>query len=458
MASNVSRPLARSVKARMFSAAAAQAEPAAASVDREQKFKHKKLSNGLVVATVESASPVSRLAVVAKAGSRFESGDNLGISHVLRQAAKLRTANMSQLAITRATQDLGADITCEGTREYVYYKSSVNRNFVPNAVELLKEITTKQAFRRWEVEDLQHDPNGLKLELAILNSQPHIRAIELLHSAAFRNSLGRSLYCPDFMVGGFSNLQLQDYCEKNLSSGRLALVGVGVDSAVLEALGESFAPHAGAQGEADAKAVYYGGEERHNVGGELSYVAMALAGPSVGSPDLLASEVLKYHLGVGPAVKYSDGVTGSSLLAKASAKATSAPHFVSSLSANYSDGGLFGFSAVAHSSQIDQVVKAAANQLKSSLSADISEQDVAKAKNQLKASIAMQFENQDSLLSWVGEQALSGDKIITPQEVYSMVDSITAADVNKAAKTIAASKPSLASAGNTSNVSYVDQL
>ena len=54
-------------------------------------------------------------------------------------------------------------------------------------------------------------------------------------------------------------VQLQDYCEKNLSSGRLALVGVGVDSAVLEALGESFAPHAGAQGEADAKAVYYGG-------------------------------------------------------------------------------------------------------------------------------------------------------------------------------------------------------
>ena len=50
---------------------------------------------------------------------------------------------------------------------------------------------------------------------------------------------------------------------------------------------------------------------------------------SVGSADLLASEVLKYHLGVGPAVKYSDGATGSSLLAKASAKATSAPHFVS---------------------------------------------------------------------------------------------------------------------------------
>jgi len=457
MASKVSRPLARSVKARMFSAAAAQAEPAAAPIDREQKFTHKKLSNGLIVATVESASPVSRLAVVAKAGSRFESGDNLGISHVLRQAARLRTANMSQLAITRATQDLGGDITCEGTREYVYYKSSVNRNFVPNAVDLLNEITTKQAFRRWEVEDLQSDPNGLKLELAMLNSQPHIRAIELLHQAAFRNTLGRSLYCPDFMVGGFSNLQLQEYCDKNFSSGRLALVGVGVDSAVLEALGESFAPHA-SSGEADAKAVYYGGEERHNVGGELSYVAMALAGPSVGSADLLASEVLKYHLGVGPAVKYSDGATGSSLLAKASAKATSAPHFVSSLSANYSDGGLFGFSAVAHSSQIDQVVKAAANQLKSSLSADISEQDVAKAKNQLKASVAMQLENQDSLLSWVGEQALLGDKIMTPQDVYNMVDNITAADVNKVAKTIAASKPSLASAGNTNSVPYVDQL
>ena len=42
----------------------------------------------------------------------------------------------------------------------------------------------------------------------------------------------------------------------------------------------------------------------------------------------------------------------------------------------------------------------------------------------------MQMENQDNVLSWVGEQALIGEGILTPADVLKMVDGISAADVN----------------------------
>ena len=48
-----------------------------------------KLKNGLLVASVENHSPVSRVAVVYNGGSRSETHDNLGISHCLRNAAHL---------------------------------------------------------------------------------------------------------------------------------------------------------------------------------------------------------------------------------------------------------------------------------------------------------------------------------------------------------------------------------
>ncbi|XP_005092343.1 cytochrome b-c1 complex subunit 2, mitochondrial isoform X2 [Aplysia californica] len=455
MASGVSRPLARSLKARMFSAAAAQAE-STSSVDREPRAYIKKLNNGLLVGTIETPSPVARLAVVANAGSRFETGENLGISHVLRHTTQLRTENMSSLGITRAAQQLGSDITAEGTREYIYYKSNVTRNCAGKVVEILREISTKHSFKPWEVDDLQADPDGLKLDLALLKTQPQVRVVELLHSAAFRDTLGRSLYAPDFSIGKFNSEQLLHYAKSNFGVGRLALVGVGIDSSELEALGEQFEPYA-STGAPAQPAVYYGGEVRENTGGELSYVAFALGGPNVGSKDLLPSEVLKYVLGVGPHVKYSSG-SATSELSKAVSKAVDVPHFVSAFTANYSDAGLFGFTAVAQSSQIDKVARAGADQLRSVLTSGISDKDVERAKTQLKASICMQFENPDVLLSWLGEQTLNSDQVLTPQEVYKMVDAVTTADVNNAAKKIASSKPTMAAAGNTVGVPYLDQL
>jgi len=452
--SALTRPLTRPLQTRMFSAAAASTE-SASSGNREAKYSYKKLGNGLSVASVDTASPVARLAVVAAAGSRNECQNSLGLSHLLRSASNLKTTHMSQFGITRATQQIGGDLTCEGTREYVLYKSSVNRDVVPKIMEILKEITTKQLYRRWEIDDLQASPNTLKLDLAMYANQPQIRAVELLHEAAFRDTLGRSLFIPDYNIGKFSNLDLQDYCERNFSSGRVALVGVGIDSATMESLGSEFELYSPSSSQT-AAASYHGGELCQNRGGDLSFVAVGFEGPSLGSKDLLAAEVLKYVLGMGPSIKYSDG--GASLLSKAVAKASSAPNYVSSMSANYSDSGLFGFTAVAPASDINNVVKAASEQLKSVLSGNVSEADFKKAKKQLSASVAMQMENQDALLSWVAEQALIGEGILTPADALKMVDALTVSDVNAAAKKIGSSKPSMGATGNTGNLSYLDKL
>ena len=48
-----------------------------------------RLPSGVIVASIENYSPVSRIAIVANAGSRFEDGDNLGVTHCLRVASGL---------------------------------------------------------------------------------------------------------------------------------------------------------------------------------------------------------------------------------------------------------------------------------------------------------------------------------------------------------------------------------
>lgn len=456
MATGLTRPFARSLKSRMFSAAAQAEAKASTSTDSEPKCYIKKLNNGMLVGTIETSSPVSRLAVVANAGSRFETPENLGIAHFLRQAARLRTQNFSQLGIARSSLQLGSDVTCIGTRENIFYKSSVTRNCVGTMVEILQELTTRPVYKPWEVSDLQTNSDALPLDLALYKTQPLLHCVELLHSAAFRDTLGRSLYAPDFMVGKYTPEQVAQYVKTYFSAGRLALVGVGICHEELEHLGSKFEPF-GSAGVPTEKALYHSGEERHNSGGDLSYVGIAHGGPSQADKDLLPAEVLKHILGVGPHIKFSPG-TATSQLAKAVSESTDLPFAVSCLTANYSDGGLFGFTAAAPTSQIEKVVRSAATQFKNVLCNGVSDSDVSRAKTQLKAEMCMQFEIPEVLLSWLGEQTLYSDQIITPDEIYKLVDNITTADVNAVAKKIASSKPSMAATGNTGYVPYLDRI
>uniref|UniRef100_A0A0B6Z630 Peptidase M16 N-terminal domain-containing protein n=1 Tax=Arion vulgaris TaxID=1028688 RepID=A0A0B6Z630_9EUPU len=455
MATGISRPLARAIKGRMFSAAA-QAEPKLTADDKEPRAYIKKLDNGMLVGTIETLSPVSRLAVVVKAGSRYESGDNLGLTHCLRHATQLRTQNLSNLGITRTTQQLGSDIACQGTREYLFYKGSVTRNCSAKVVEILQELTTKHVFRDWELRDVQNSPNGMKLDLAVLKTRPDVRLMELLHAASFRETLGRSLYAPDFMIGKYTPEQLLHYVKTYFSAGRIALCGVGVHQDELEELANQFKPYSSVE-VPQTNATFQGGEIRDNNGGPLSYVALSYAGPSQTSKDLLPSEVLRHVLGVGPHIKYSTASVASQL-GKAVIKVTDSPFAITSINTNYSDAGLFGFSVVAPNSQIEKVVRTAANSFRSILTSGVTDQDVQRAKTKLKAEIAMVFENPDNLILWLGEQTINSDHILTPQEVYKLIDPISTADVNNVAKKIASSKSALVATGNTNNVPYLDKL
>lgn len=48
-----------------------------------------KLLNGLVIASLENYSPASKIGVFVKAGCRYETPDNLGVTHLLRLASNL---------------------------------------------------------------------------------------------------------------------------------------------------------------------------------------------------------------------------------------------------------------------------------------------------------------------------------------------------------------------------------
>lgn len=66
-----------------------------------------------------------------------------------------------------------------------------------------------------------------------------MRAIDLLHNAAFRSGLGNSLFIPKTQIGKISSETLQHYVNSNFLAGRAAVVGIGVSHSDLVSYAQS---------------------------------------------------------------------------------------------------------------------------------------------------------------------------------------------------------------------------
>ncbi|CAI9537259.1 unnamed protein product [Staurois parvus] len=445
---------ARVLSRRLYSAKAAT-KPEAAGKARllPEELEITKLPNGLVVASLENYAPSSRIGMFIKAGSRYETANNLGVNHVLRLASNLTTKGASAFKITRGLEAAGAGLSVTSTRDNIVYAVECLRDDVDTVMEYLINITTAPEFRRWEIAELA---DRVKTDKVLAFQNPQVGILENLHAAAYRNGLSNSLFCPDYRIGKVSPDELQQYVQTHFTSGRLAFVGLGVSHSVLKQVGEQFLNVRSGAGPAAVKAQYRGGEIREQNGDGLVHAAIVAEGAAVGSPEANAFNVLQHVLGAGPYIKR--GSNSSSKLSQAVSKATSEPFDVSAFNASYSDSGLFGVYTISQAASAGDVINAAINQVKAVAGGTVTEADITRAKNQLKSQYLISSENSSGLLHEIGSQTLAAGTYTSPVAAIKQVDSVTSADVVNAAKKFASGKKSLAASGNLEKTPFVADL
>uniref|UniRef100_A0A4W3HQP0 Ubiquinol-cytochrome c reductase core protein 2b n=1 Tax=Callorhinchus milii TaxID=7868 RepID=A0A4W3HQP0_CALMI len=420
---------------RLYSARAALKYEAAAASQRvklpAQEFQVSKLPSGLVIASLENYSPTSKIGVFIKAGSRYENAGNLGITHALRLAANMTTKGHSSFKITRGIEAVGSTLS-------------------DTVMEYLINVTAAQEFRPWELSAL---PPRIKVDRAVAFQNPQIAVLENLHSAAYCNALSNSLYCPQYMIGQHTSDKLHEFVQNNFTSGRMALVGLGVNHDILKQVGEHYLNMRSGTGTAGAKAKFRGGDVRSQSSASLVHAAVVAEGIAAGTAEAHAFSVLQHILAPGPYIKRGSNV--SSKLHQAIAKKTSDPFDVSVFNANYSDSGLFGIYII---SQPGSVIGTALAQIGIIAKGNVTEADIAQAKKQLKAKALMAVETSDGLLDEIGSQVLASGTYIPTSRVLQEIDSVSLNDVENAAKKFVSGKKSMAACGNLENTPFLNEL
>ncbi|KAK7940353.1 hypothetical protein WMY93_003679 [Mugilogobius chulae] len=297
----------------------------------------------------------------------------------------------------------------------------------PSLLEYFSHVTTAQEFRPWEISELT---TRVKIDKAMAQQSSQIGVMEKLHEAAYKNALSHSLYCPDFMVGRVSPKELHAFIQDNFTTGRMALVGLGVNHSVLKQLGEGLLSSRSGPGAPVARAVYRGGEARMHICDDLVHLLVA--------------------------VKRGSNIT--SKLSQGIAKATSQPFDATAMTASYSDSGLFGVYTISQAGAAGEVIKAAISQVRDVAEGNVADADIERAKNQVKAEYLMSLEDSAGLLEEIGAQALMTGTYRAPDDVLQSVEAVSPEDVIKAAKSFVDGKKTMAASGLLVNTPFVDEL
>ncbi|KAJ3608216.1 hypothetical protein NHX12_025266 [Muraenolepis orangiensis] len=438
---------------RLYAAQAARKVEAVELGFKPQEVQVTKLPSGLVIASLENYSPASKIGVFVKAGCRHETHNNLGVTHLLRLASNLTTKGASAFKICRGIEAVGGHLSVTSSRENMVYSVDCLRDDVDTVMEFLINVTTAQEFRSWEVSDLTP---RVKIDLTEAANNAHVGVVERLHEAAYKNALSNSLYCPGYMVGNVQSEHLHEFVQNNFTSARMALVGLGVDHAVLKQVGEQFLNIRSGAGTSGAQAQYRGGELRHQTGSSMVHCAVVSESVAAGSGEALAFSVLQHVLGAAPQIKRGSNTTNK--LVQGINKVTSEPFTVSAFNTSYSDSGLFGVYTISQAASAGDVIRAAVAQVEAVAGGEVTAADLTRAKTQLKSQQLMSVETCEGFLEALGSQALASGAYLSPDAVAKDIDNVSLTDVANAAKKFVSGQKTMASSGNLVATPFVDEL
>ncbi|KAI2642762.1 putative mitochondrial processing peptidase alpha subunit [Xylaria nigripes] len=190
------------------------------------------LPNGIRVASEALPGSFSGVGVYVEAGSRFESSQLSGVSHIMDRLAFKSTATKSSEDIQLTVESLGGNIQCVSTRESIMYQAATFNSTVSTATELLADTIQNPRITRSEV---AQELATAEYEITEIWKMPELIIPELVHMAAYKdNTLGNPLLCPIERIPQISPSIIKTYRDTFYRPERtvVAFAGVPHDEAV----------------------------------------------------------------------------------------------------------------------------------------------------------------------------------------------------------------------------------
>ncbi|KAF2138764.1 uncharacterized protein K452DRAFT_352895 [Aplosporella prunicola CBS 121167] len=185
------------------------------------------LPNGIRVATEALPGHFSGIGVYVDAGSRYETPELCGVSHIIDRLAFKSTKQRNSDQMLEMLESLGGNIQCASSRESLMYQSATFNSRVEDCVAVLAETVRDPMITEEEVEQ---QLMTAEYEIGEIWSKPELILPELVHMAAFKdNTLGNPLLCPQERLGEINKSVVDAYRKVFFRPERIVVAFAGVN-------------------------------------------------------------------------------------------------------------------------------------------------------------------------------------------------------------------------------------
>jgi predicted Zn-dependent peptidase len=377
-------------------------------------------------------------------GSRDETPQHAGSTHVLEHLLFKGTARRDAMAIATAFDEVGGESNAATAKEHTVYHGRVRSVDLDVAIDVLTDMVTSatldsgmlESEREVILEELamaQDDPTDCGYEAFLAQvlgpdtalgrpvggSEQTVRALD----AADVRAHFAEHYVPSKLVvtasGDLDHDQLAETLAERLETGGWSLPAGAVPAPRRTAADGPTSP------------ALSGAISRHHLVRELEQTHVYLGGPSISatSPDRHAMSVLMAVLGGGMSSRLFQEIRERRGLA----------YTVYSFSAAYREAGLFGMYAACRPSRTEQVVELMIDQMQQLADHGPTDEEMARALGQITGALALGLEDTFSRMGRLGTLELVHGRYTSVDDVLAAIAAVTAEDVRTLAGRLAAS-------------------
>lgn len=397
-----------------------------------------RLPSGLTVVTDPMPHLMSTaLGVWVNCGSRHETPDESGLSHMLEHMVFKGTETRSAKDISTEIESVGGDLNAYTGREQTAFHARVLKDDTALALDLISDVLLRPVFAESELES---ERDVIIQEIGQTADTPDDMVFEYLQEACFPDQpIGRSILGSEKTVAGFLPSDLRNYTSKHYRAGAMVLAGSGaLDHDMLVEAGERMFAGLKQGSEREFQpAVFHGGEIKDGQELEQAHVAFAFPGVASTDPDAFTAQVFVTALGGG----------SSSRLFQEAREKRGLCYAIYAFSHSYRDTGMVGIYSGTSGTKAGELAPIIAAEIQA-MATDATEEESARARAQLKASLLMGLESPHARCELMASHLYSYGRVLDTEELVRRIDAVDAAAVKRFAWCLCETgNPALAAVG-----------
>ena len=397
-----------------------------------------RLPSGLTVVTDPMPHLMSTaVGVWVNCGSRHETREESGLSHMLEHMAFKGTTIRSARDIATQIESVGGDLNAYTGREQTAFHARVLKEDTGLALDLVSDILINPVFAESELES---ERDVIIQEIGQTFDTPDDLVFEYLQDSCFPDQpIGRPIFGSAKTVAGFSRGDVIAYMSKHYRAGAMVLAGSGaVDHGMLVEAGERMFERLQPGIEREFQpALFRGGEIKDAQDLEQAHLAFAFPGVAATDQDAFVAQVFVTALGGGM----------SSRLFQEAREKRGLCYAIYAFSHSYRDTGMIGVYSGTSEAKAGEVAPIIAGEIEA-LASHATEEETARARAQLKASLLMGLESPHARCELMAGHLYAYGRVLDVEELVRRIDAVDVAAVKRFAWRLSeAGNPALAAVG-----------